>query len=176
MHIKFNPANSVSANLEKTEKIFRQYNPRYPFEYVFADDSYAYKFREEQQTAKLSALFAGLTIFISCLGLFALATYMAENRIREIGVRKVLGASVTSITTLLARDFVWLVFIAFIIAVPVAWLVMSKWLLEYGYRISIGWGVFVVSGTLALLIAVVTVSWQSIRAAMSNPVKSLRSE
>jgi len=176
IHIKFNPANSTAANLEKTEKIFRQYNPRYPFEYVFTDDSYARKFREEQQTGKLSALFAGLTIFISCLGLFALATYMAENRIREIGVRKVLGASVTSITTLLARDFVWLVLIAFIIAAPVAWFVMDKWLLGYGYRISIGWSVFVLSGVLALLIAVVTVSWQSIRAAMSNPIKSLRSE
>lgn len=176
IHIKFNPANSVSANLEKAEKIFRQYNPRYPFEYVFTDESYAFKFREEQQIAKLSALFAGLTIFISCLGLFALATYMAENRIREIGVRKVLGASVTSITTLLAKDFVWLVLIAFILAAPIAWFVMNKWLLGYGYHISIGWGVFVLSGALALLIAVVTVSWQSIRAAMSNPVKSLRSE
>jgi ABC-type antimicrobial peptide transport system permease subunit len=101
---------------------------------------------------------------------------MAENRIREIGVRKVLGASVTSITTLLAKDFVWLVLIAFIIAAPVAWLVMNKWLLGYGYHISIGWSVFVLSGMLALLIAVVTVGWQSIRAAMSNPVKSLRSE
>ena len=176
VHIKFNPASPVSANLEKAEKIFRQYNPRYPFEYVFADESYAFKFREEQQTGKLSALFAGLTIFISCLGLFALATYMAENRIREIGVRKVLGASVASITTLLAKDFVWLVLIAFIIAAPVAWLVMNKWLLGYGYHISIGWSVFVLSGMLALLIAVITVSWQSIRAAMSNPVKSLRSE
>ncbi|HMI59846.1 MAG TPA: ABC transporter permease [Puia sp.] len=176
IHIKFNPANSTSANLEKAEKIFRQYNPRYPFEYVFTDESYANKFREEQQTAKLSALFAGLTIFISCLGLFALATYMAENRIREIGVRKVLGASVTSITTLLAKDFVWLVLLAFLIAAPVAWFVMNKWLLGYGYHIAIGWSVFVLSGILALLIAVVTVSWQSIRAAMSNPVKSLRSE
>lgn len=176
IHIKFNPANSTAANLEKAEKIFRQYNPRYPFEYVFTDDSYARKFREEQQTGKLSALFAGLTIFISCLGLFALATYMAENRIREIGVRKVLGASVTSITTLLAKDFVWLVLIAFIIAAPVAWFVMNKWLLGYGYHIAIGWSVFVMSGVLALLIAVITVSWQSIRAAMSNPIKSLRSE
>lgn len=176
IHIKFNPANSISANLEKAEKIFRQYNSRYPFEYVFTDDSYANKFREEQQTAKLSTLFAGLTIFISCLGLFALATYMAENRIREIGVRKVLGASVTSITTLLAKDFVWLVLIAFIIAAPIAWFVMDKWLQGYGYHIFIDWGVFVLSGMLALLIAVATVSYQSIRAAIANPVKSLRSE
>lgn len=176
IHFKLNPANSVTADLEKAEKIFKKYNPRYPFEYVFTDESYAKKFKEEQQVGKLSALFAGLTIFISCLGLFALAAYMAENRIREIGVRKVLGASVTSITTLLAKDFVWLVGIAFIIAAPVSWFVMDKWLQGYGYRVSIGWGVFALSGVLALLIAVATVSYQSIRAAISNPVKSLRSE
>jgi len=176
IHFKLNPANSISANLEKAEKIFKQYNPRYPFEYVFTDDSYAQKFKEEQQVGELSALFAGLTILISCLGLFALAAYMAENRIREIGVRKVLGASVTSITTLLAKDFVWLVSIAFIIAAPVAWYVMDKWLDGYGYRTNMGWGVFALSGILAMVIAVATVSYQSVRAAIANPVKSLRSE
>ncbi|WP_431217747.1 ABC transporter permease [Puia sp. P3] len=118
IHFKLNPANSINANIEKAENIFKKYNPRYPWEYVFTDDAYARKFREEQQIGSLSALFAGLTILISCLGLFALAAYMAENRIREIGVRKVLGASVTSITTLLAREFVLLVGIAFLIAAP----------------------------------------------------------
>jgi len=176
IHFKLNPANSITADIEKAQKIFKQYNPRYPFEYIFTDDDYARKFREEQQVGSLSALFAGLTILISCLGLFALAAYMAENRIREIGVRKVLGASVTSITTLLAKDFVWLVGIAFLIAAPVAWFAMDKWLAGYGYRVDMGWTVFALSGLLALVIAVATVSYQSIRAALANPVKSLRAE
>jgi len=176
IHFKLNPANSINANIEKARKIFKHYNPRYPWEYVFTDEAYARKFREEQQIGSLSALFAGLTILISCLGLFALAAYLAENRIREIGVRKVLGASVTSITTLLAREFVLLVGIAFIIAAPVAWFTMDKWLEGYGYRVDMGWTVFAMSGALALVIAVATVSYQSVRAALANPVKSLRSE
>ncbi|MBS1661744.1 MAG: ABC transporter permease [Bacteroidetes bacterium] len=176
IHFKLNPANSISTNIAKAEKIFKQYNPKYPFEAIFTDEAYARKFKEEQQVGTLSALFAGLTIFISCLGLFALAAYMAENRLREIGVRKVLGASVTSITTLLAKDFVWLVGISFVIAAPIAWYAMEKWLDGYGYRISIGWSVFALSGILAMIIAVATVSYQAIRAALSNPVKSLRSE
>ena len=176
IHFKLNPANPVTTDLAKAEKIFRQYNPRYPFEYFFVDESYAQKFRDEQQIGRLSALFAGLTIFISCLGLFALATYMAENRIREIGVRKVLGASVTGITTLLAKDFIRLVLVAFLVAAPVAWMVMDKWLNGYGYRIPIGWDIFAWSGLLAMVIAVCTVSYQSIKAAIANPVKSLRAE
>jgi ABC-type antimicrobial peptide transport system permease subunit len=176
IHFKLNPANSINADIEKAQNIFKKYNPRYPWEYVFTDDAYARKFREEQQIGSLSALFAGLTILISCLGLFALAAYMAENRIREIGVRKVLGASVASITTLLAREFVLLVGIAFVIAAPVAWFAMDKWLQGYGYRVDMGWTVFTASGALALVIAVATVSYQSVRAALANPVKSLRSE
>lgn len=176
IHFKLNPANSASAGIARAEKIFKQYNPQYPFPYVFADDSYAKKFKEELRIGWLTALFAGLTIFISCLGLFALATYMAENRIKEIGVRKVLGASVTSITSLLARDFIKLVIVAFIIAAPIAWFAMNKWLLGYNYRVDIGWTVFAISGLLSILIAVVTVSYQSIKAALANPVKNLRSE
>lgn len=176
INFKLNPANSLSVDMAKAEKVFRLYNPQYPFEYIFTDEAYAAKFKEEQQVGRLAALFAGLTIFISCLGLFALATYMAENRIREIGVRKVLGASVASITTLLAKDFVRLVLIAFLIAAPVAWYAMNKWLEGYGYHINISWTVFALSGGLAILIAILTVSYQAIRAALSNPVKSLRSE
>ena len=176
IHFKLNPAHSAASDLAKAEKIFRQYNSQYPFEYVFVDESYARKFGEEQRIAKLTALFAGLTIFISCLGLFALATYMAENRVKEIGVRKVLGASVTSITTLLAKDFIKLVLVSFIIASPIAWFTMDRWLQGYHYRIDIGWGIFALSGALAILIAILTVSYQSIRAAIANPVKSLRSE
>jgi putative ABC transport system permease protein len=176
IHFKLNPANPVAVDLARAGKIFKAYNPRYPFEYDFADEAYANKFRDEQQIGQLSALFAGLTIFISCLGLFALAAYMAENRIREIGIRKVLGASVAGISALLAKDFVRLVLVAFVIAAPVAWVVMNKWLLSYSYRIPIGWGIFAWSGLLAVSIAIATVSYQSIRAAIANPVRSLRAE
>ena len=176
IHIKLNPANTASTDLALAEKIFRKYNPQYPFESYFADEYYARKFKDEQRVGQLSALFAGLTILISCLGLFSLATYMAENRIKEIGVRKVLGASVTSITTLLAKDFVRLVVIAFLIASPIAWVIMDKWLGGYGYRTSISWAVFAAAGGLAVLISILTVSYQSIRAALQNPVRSLRSE
>ncbi|HEY4111913.1 ABC transporter permease [Puia sp.] len=176
IHMKLNPAWPVGANRAELEKEFKQYNPQYPTTFSFVDESYADKFKAEQQIGVLAALFAGLTVFISCLGLFALAAYMAENRIREIGVRKVLGASVTGITTMLAKDFVWLVLIAFVIAAPVSWLIMHNWLINYDYRIPISWDLFVLSGGLALFIAVATVSFQAIRAAIANPVKALRSE
>jgi putative ABC transport system permease protein len=175
-HIRLNPANGIAADLALAGKIFRKYNPAYPFEYHFVDEAYGEKFKDEQQIDKLSALFAALTIFISCLGLFALAAYTAENRIREIGIRKVLGASVTGITSLLASDFIRLVLLAFLIAAPVAWLLMEKWLLNYGYHITIGWEIFAASGLLTLFIATITVSYQSIKAAVANPVKSLRTE
>lgn len=176
IHFKLNPGNSTANNLAKAETIFKKYNPQYPFEYVFADEAYARKFREQQRTGKLAALFAGLTIFISCLGLFGLATYMAESRIKEIGVRKVLGASVASITTLLSKDFLKLTVIAFIVASPVAWYAMNSWLESYTYRIDVEWWVFVATGAISILIAVATVSYQAIKAAIANPVKSLRSE
>jgi putative ABC transport system permease protein len=124
----------------------------------------------------MAALFAILAIFISCLGLFGLSAYMAESRIKEIGVRKVLGASVINIAKLLSLDFVKLVVVSIIIATPVAWYAMNKWLEDYSYRINIGWGIFVLAGILAIVIALITVSFQSIKAAISNPVKSLRTE
>ena len=176
IHFRMNPAHSTAANLALAEKVFSKYNPGYPFEYSFENENYAKNFREEQRTDKLSALFAMLTVFISCLGLFALASYTTENRIREIGIRKVLGASVSGITTLLAGDFIRLVLIAFVIAAPVSWYVMNKWLLNYGYRITIGWDIFALSGLLAVSIAAATVSYQSIKAALMNPINSLRAE
>ncbi|MDB5125145.1 MAG: putative transporter permease YknZ [Mucilaginibacter sp.] len=176
VHFKLNPANSTAADLAKAEKVFKQYNPQYPFEYVFADEAYAHKFKEEQKDGTLSALFAGLTIFISCLGLFGLATYMAKSRMKEISVRKVLGATVSSITKLLSVDFIKLILVSIIIASPVAWWAMSKWLQGFTYRISIEWWVFVLAGVGAVAIALLTVSVQSIKAALANPVKSLRSE
>jgi len=176
IHIRLNPSNTTAANLAKTEKIFKQYNPQYPFEYVFTDESYAKKFQDTQRTAKLAALFAGLTIFISCLGLFALAAYMAESRTKEVGVRKVLGASVMDITTLMSKDFLRLIIISFVIASPVAWFAMGKWLENYTYRITVEWWVFVAAGLLSLLITLITISFQAIKAAIANPVESLRTE
>jgi ABC-type antimicrobial peptide transport system permease subunit len=176
IHIKLNEKNSTAQNLKTAEAIFKKYNPAYPFEYAFIDEEYAKKFNDEKRTATLAALFAGLTIFISCLGLFGLAAYMAENRIKEIGVRKVLGASVASITTLLSKDFLKLVLVALLIAAPVAWWAMNKWLQNYEYRIPISGWVFVAAGVLSVLIALLTVGYQAIKAATANPVKSLRSE
>ncbi|HEY6974873.1 MAG TPA: ABC transporter permease [Chitinophagaceae bacterium] len=176
MHIKFNDKNSTAQNLQRTEAIFKKYNPEYPFEYHFIDEEYAKKFEDEKRTATLAGLFAGLTIFISCLGLFGLATYMAENRVKEIGVRKVLGASVTGIAALLSKDFLNLVLISFLIATPVAWWAMSTWLKDYPYHINIQWWVFIMSGLLSIIIALLTVSYHAIKAAVANPAKSLRTE
>lgn len=176
IHIKLNPAKPTKATIAAGEAIFKKYNPQYPFEYVFVDESYSRKFGNAQRTGTLAALFAGLTIFISCLGLFGLATYMAENRIKEIGVRKVLGASVTGLAALLSKDFLKLVIISFLIAAPIAWWAMSKWLDGYSYRIKISWQVFVMAAVVSVLIAIITVSYQAVKAAMANPVDSLRSE
>ena len=176
IHIKFNSENKTSENLASAEAIFKKYNPEYPFNYQFVDADYAERFSEEQRTEKLASLFTLLTILISCLGLFGLASYMAENRIKEIGIRKVLGASVQSITTLLSKDFLKLVVISLLIAIPVSWYFMDKWLEEFAYRITVSWWVFALSGILALAIALITVSYQSIKAARLNPVKSLRTE
>ena len=176
MLIKFNSNNSTANNLKKAETIFKKYNPEYPFEYKFVDEEYARKFENETRQGTMAAIFAGLTIFISCLGLFGLATYMAENRIKEIGVRKVLGASVTSITTLLSKDFLILVIISFVIAAPVAYWAMNAWLQSYNYRVPIAWWIFVITLLLSVFIAVATVSYQAIKAAIANPVKSLRTE
>jgi putative ABC transport system permease protein len=176
VHIKLNPAKSVLADLKLVEDAFKQFNPQYPFDYKFVDEEYAKKFEDTQRTATLAALFAGLTIIISCLGLFGLAAYMAENRIKEIGVRKVLGASVMGITTLLSKDFLKLVIISFVIASPIAWYAMHQWLLDYTYRVSIDWWVFAGAGIIAVLISLLTVSSQAIKAAVANPVKSLRTE
>jgi putative ABC transport system permease protein len=176
MHIRLNGKNLTEVNLKKAAAIFKQYNPEYPFEYHFVDEDYAQKFDEEKRTGTLAGLFAGLTVFISCLGLFGLATYTAENRIKEIGVRKVLGASVTGIATLLSKDFLQLVLLSFLFAAPVAWLAMYKWLQGYPYRVTIQWWVFALAAVLSVGIAVVTVSYQAIKAALANPARSLRSE
>ena len=176
IHIKLNSANSTAENMANLESVFKKYNPLYPFEYHFTDEEYARKFEEEQHTAVLSSFFAGLTILISCLGLFGLAAYMAESRIKEIGVRKILGASVANITRLLSWDFVRLVLVSIVIASPIAWLSMNKWLAGYDYHITISWWIFAAAGLIALFISVITVGFQAVKAAMTNPVRNLRSE
>lgn len=176
IQIKLNSNNSTAQNLKSIEAVINRYDPSYLFTYRFVDEDYARKFEDEKRTGTFAGLFAGLTIFISCLGLFGLATYIAEARIKEIGVRKVLGASVTNITALLSKDFVKLVLIAILVASPIAWLAMHKWLESYTYRIDINVFVFIASGLLAIAIALATVSFQAIKAAIANPIKSLRSE
>jgi ABC-type antimicrobial peptide transport system permease subunit len=176
INFKINPHPSISASLKKAEAVFKKYNPEYPFSVRFYDEEYNQKFHNEEQTATLAGLFAALTIFISCLGLLGLATYVAQTRIKEIGVRKVLGASVQAIVALLSKDFLILVLISFIIASPVAWFTMHKWLASYSYRVNISLWVFVIAGCLSAAIAFITVSFQAIKAAIANPVKSLRTE
>ena len=160
----------------KLTTLFTKYNPAYSYIYQFADEEYARKFDLELLIGKLAGLFAGLAIFISCLGLFGLAAYMAEQRSKEIGIRKVLGASVSQLWLLLSRDFLVLVLISCVLASPVAWYYLQNWLQRYDYRIHIGPGVFILAGVLAMVITLVTVSFQAIRAALANPTKNLRSE
>jgi ABC-type antimicrobial peptide transport system permease subunit len=176
IHMKLSGHNRTSDNLAKAEQIFKQYNPAYPFEYQFVDEEYARKFQAEQKMGSMVTWFAGLTIFISCMGLFALVAYMAETRRKEIGIRKVLGASVSSIIILLSKEFLILVLISIVIASPVAWLMMNKWLANYAYRTDIPWWLFVVVGGISLVIALLTVGFQAIRAATENPVKAIKSE
>ncbi|MFD2934376.1 ABC transporter permease [Spirosoma flavum] len=174
--IKLNPVKSTSEALVKIETVFKKYNPAAPFDYKFVDDEYAKKFGDEERIGKLATFFAVLAIFISCLGLFGLASFMAEQRTKEIGVRKVLGASVLNLWGLLSKDFVMLVVIGFSVATPIAYYALSDWLQRYSYRTEISWWIFAASGLGALLITLLTVSFQSIKAALMNPVKSLRSE
>jgi predicted permease len=176
MYLKTNPEITTNALLSKIEAVMKKHNPAYPFEYTFVDDTFNAKFKSEQLIGKLSQLFALLAILISCLGLFGLAAYTAEQRSKEIGIRKVLGASVSSLVKLLSKDFLRLVGISILIAVPIAWYAMENWLQDYAYRIEIDWWIFVVAGVVAILIALVTVSFQAIKAALANPVDSLKTE
>jgi len=155
---------------------WNQLNASSPFAYSFLDERFAQTYKNEQRIGRIIGIFAGITIFVACLGLFGLATFTAGQRTKEIGIRKVLGASVFNITLLLSKEFSKLVLIAFLISVPVSWYAMSKWLQGFAYSVEIGIGVFILAGLVALLIAWLTVSYQSIKAALANPVKSLRSE
>jgi putative ABC transport system permease protein len=173
--LRVQPAN-VQRLVGEIGEIWRQMAPSQPFAYTFMDDDFNNIYKNEQRMGGISLSFSLLAIFIACLGLFGLAAYAAEQRTREIGIRKVLGASVGGIVGLLSRDFLLLIAISAVIAFPLAWWVMHRWLEDFAYRITIGWEVFVLAGAVALGIALVTVSFQAIRAAVANPVKSLRSE
>lgn len=175
-NIRIDPKVSAHQALTKIEAVFKNYSPSIPFSYKFANDEYAKKFEGEERIGKLARFFAALAIFISCLGLFGMASFMAEQRIKEIGIRKVLGASVFGLWRLLSKDFVMLVAISLIIAIPLAWWLMHDWLQNYTYRTSLTWWIFAVSGIGALMIALLIVSYHSIAAASANPVRSLRSE
>jgi predicted permease len=174
--IRLKATSDLSSSLAKIGSVVKSNNPGFPFEYKFVDQQFEQLFKTETLIGKLASVFAILAILISCLGLFGLAAYTAERRTKEIGIRKVLGASVPGITGLLSKDFLKLVTISCLIAFPVAWWAMSEWLNDYKYRIEIEWWVFAGAGILALIIALITISFQAIKAAMANPVKSLRSE
>jgi len=176
INMRLNPNMGISKALNIIGGVFKTYSPSAPFEYKFADQEYATKFATEERIGKLAGCFAALAIFISCLGLFGMAAFMAEQRVKEIGVRKVLGATVFNLWQLLSKDFVVLVIIAVLIASPTAYYFMNKWLLGYQYRTGIGSWIFIAAAAGALAITLVTVSYQGIKAALANPVKSLRSE
>lgn len=176
MMYRLSPNIKMHYAIEKLSTIFTKYSPAYPFQYSFADEDYNRKFSEELLVGKLSGIFAGLAIFISCLGLFGLAAFVAEQRTKEIGVRKVLGATVIQLWVLLSMDFVVLVCISCLVASPIAFYFLQNWLQKYDYHIKIGAGVFIISAVAALAITLVTISFQSVKAALINPVKSLRSE
>ncbi|MDR3696030.1 ABC transporter permease [Mucilaginibacter sp.] len=176
VYVRIKEGHNSQQTLANIAAVLKKTNPAYPFQYKFVDDQFNTMFADEMLTSKLSGVFAILAIFISCLGLFSLAAYTAERRLKEIGVRKVLGSSVAGIAGLLSKGLMQLVGISCIIAFPVAWWIMHNWLQGYEYRISIHWWIFAIAGFSATLIALVTVSFQAIKAALINPVKSLRSE
>jgi putative ABC transport system permease protein len=176
MSVRLKEGASIPMALAKMETIFKNNNPGYPFDYSFVDQEFGKLFKTETLIGQLAEVFSILAIFISCLGLFGLAAYTAEKRSKEIGIRKILGASVQGITGLISKDFLLLVCISCLIAFPIAWWMMHNWLENYKYRIQISWWIFLAAGVMALLIALFTVSFQAIKAAVANPVKSLRSE
>jgi ABC-type antimicrobial peptide transport system permease subunit len=166
----------VKNALSKIETVFKKYNPGAPFDYTFNDEDYAKKFVDEERVGNLATFFTILAIFISCLGLFGLASFVAEQRKKEIGVRKVLGASTYNLWQMLSKEFALLVIISCVIAIPLAWYYLNSWLLQYDYRTAISFWIFIISGIGALAITLITVSFQAIKAAVANPVKSLRTE
>jgi putative ABC transport system permease protein len=176
LYVRITPQGDAENALAKIAAVMKKDNAAYPFEYKFVDDQFNQMFLSEMLISKLSRVFAALAILISCLGLFGLAAYTAERRTKEIGVRKVLGASVSGIAALLSKDFLKLVLVSCIVAFPVAWWMMNHWLQGFQYRITISWWIFLIAAIVAIFIALFTVSSQAIKAAIANPVESLRTE
>jgi ABC-type antimicrobial peptide transport system permease subunit len=176
LSFRFDDRQDPAESREKLAAILKRYNPNYPLEYFFVDKYDRIKIRGDEHFGTLAALFAGMAIFISCLGLFGLSAYMAESRLREIGIRKVLGASIMRLTALLSRDFLILVLIAFTIASPVAWWCMRQWLAGIPYHIDMNWWIFALTGLLSFVIAIGTVGYQAVRTALTNPVLVLRGD
>ena len=176
LNYRLNPAMPTDVALKKAAQIFGQYNPAFPFQVSFVDQEYQRKFDQIRPIGAMADAFAGLAIVIACLGLFGLATFMAEQRTKEIGIRKVMGASVPSVVALLSKDFLKLVLVAILLAVPLAWWGMDQWLSSYAYRITLDGWIFMGAGLLAILVALLTVSYQSFRAALTDPVDALRGE
>jgi putative ABC transport system permease protein len=175
MSVKINGSDAKNA-IASITSVWKKFAPHQPFRYTFMDESFANMYADVQRTGSIFTSFAVFAIIIACLGLFALSAFMAEQRTKEIGIRKVLGASVSSITTLLSTDFVKLIIVAIVIASPIAWWTMNKWLQDFAYRIDISWWFFAVAGLFAVAIALFTISFQTVRAALANPVKNLRTE
>jgi putative ABC transport system permease protein len=174
--IKINHFVNTGEALQKIQDVFQKYVPSFPFDYQFVDENFSKKFSVEERISKLSSFFTVLAIFISCLGLLGIASFIAEQRTKEIGIRKVLGASVMNVWQLLTKEFVLLIFISLLIASPLAWYFMHSWLQNYQYRIIISWSIFAYAALGALLITLIVVSFQVVKAAVANPVKSLRNE
>ncbi len=168
--------NNIPAALSHIEATWKKFLPETPYDFTFLDERFADLYKAEQQQGSIFTIFSFIAIFIACLGLFGLSAFTITQRIKEIGIRKVLGASITSIVTLLSKDFMKLVIIASVIAFPIAWYAMHNWLQDFAYRITIPWLVFIIAGIAAALIALATISFQAIKAAVANPVKSLRTE
>lgn len=176
LYIKIKPSVSPHEALPKIQKVLAGIAPSAPFDYSFADEAYEAKFKSEEQIGKLATLFSVLALLISCLGLFGLASFMAEQRTKEIGIRKIMGASIANVWMMLSKDFIRLVLISCTLAIPISIYVMNNWLGQYEYRTSISWNIFVFTGVGALVLTLLTISFQAIKAAINNPVKSLRSE
>jgi putative ABC transport system permease protein len=169
-------ANNIPSSIEFIEQKWKQYFPQYPVRYFFLDDEFNKQYHKDNTMLVIFSCFSGLTILISCLGLFGLASFTTEQRTKEIGIRKVLGASVSNITYLISRDFILLVLLGIAIATPIAYYALTKWLENYAYHTNLTIGIFIIAGFLALLVAFITVSSQAVKAAITNPTKSLRSE
>jgi putative ABC transport system permease protein len=174
--LRINPKMSPNKAINNIASVLKTENPEQPFEYHFVDQEYAKEFDNEERIGKLATAFASLAIFITCLGLFGMASFMAEQRVNDIGVRKVLGASVFALWQLLSKDFAILVFISIIIASPVAYYLMHNWLNNYQYHTDVTWWIFIITAIVTILITLLTVSFQSIKAALANPIKSFKTE